>query len=100
MKRHDQRIRAGCGEEVLRGSERNPNGARVEFARERPEDADHIEVDGIEGTLGRIREQDHPDAVVIKGVGLNLIIPQTIALAIFGIVMLGLAAWRFRKTLD
>ncbi len=39
-------------------------------------------------------------AVVIKGVGLNLIMPQTIALAIFGIVMLGLAAWRFRKSLD
>jgi ABC-2 type transport system permease protein len=39
-------------------------------------------------------------AVVIKGVGLDLIMPQTIALAIFGIVMLGLAAWRFRKTLD
>ena len=39
-------------------------------------------------------------SVVIKGVGLNLIIPQTLALAAFAIVLLGLAAWRFRKTLD
>jgi ABC-2 type transport system permease protein len=39
-------------------------------------------------------------AVVIKGVGLDLIIPQTIALGLFGIALLGLAIWRFRKTLD
>jgi ABC-2 type transport system permease protein len=39
-------------------------------------------------------------AVVIKGVGLNLLIPQTIALIIFAIVLLGLAMWRFRKNLD
>ncbi len=39
-------------------------------------------------------------AVVIKGVGLDLIIPQTIALIIFAIALLGLAMWRFRKTLD
>ena len=39
-------------------------------------------------------------AVVIKGVGLDLIIPQTIALIFFAIAMLSLAAWRFRKTLD
>lgn len=39
-------------------------------------------------------------AVVIKGVGLNLIVPQVIALSIFAIALLGLAAWRFRKTLD
>ncbi len=39
-------------------------------------------------------------AVVIKGVGLSFIIPQTIALGIFGIAMLALAAWRFRKRLD
>ncbi len=39
-------------------------------------------------------------AVVIKGVGLNLIMPQTIALSIFAIVLLGLAARRFRKTLE
>jgi ABC-2 type transport system permease protein len=39
-------------------------------------------------------------AVVIKGVGLELIIPQTIALSMFAIALLGLAAWRFRKTLD
>ncbi|HEY5983076.1 MAG TPA: ABC transporter permease [Anaerolineales bacterium] len=39
-------------------------------------------------------------AVVIKGVGLNLIMPQVIALAIFGVALLALAAWRFRKSLD
>jgi drug efflux transport system permease protein len=39
-------------------------------------------------------------AVVVKGVGLELIIPQTIALGVFAIGLLGLAAWRFRKSLD
>ena len=39
-------------------------------------------------------------AVVVKGVGLELIMPQTIALGLFGIALLGLAVWRFRKTLD
>ncbi len=39
-------------------------------------------------------------AVVIKGVGLDLIIPQTIALSIFAVALLGLAMWRFRKNLD
>ena len=39
-------------------------------------------------------------AVVVKGVGLELIMPQTIALSIFAIALLGLAAWRFRKSLD
>ncbi|MFZ1042899.1 MAG: ABC transporter permease [Anaerolineales bacterium] len=39
-------------------------------------------------------------AVVIKGVGLSLIIPQTIALSIFAVALLGLAMWRFRKNLD
>jgi len=39
-------------------------------------------------------------AVVIKGVGLSLIMPQTIVLAVFGVAMLALAAWRFRKRLD
>ena len=39
-------------------------------------------------------------AVVVKGVGLELIIPQTIALGVFAIALLGLAAWRFRKSLD
>ena len=39
-------------------------------------------------------------AVVIKGVGLDLIIPQTIALIIFAIVLLGLAMWRFQKNLE
>jgi len=39
-------------------------------------------------------------SVVVKGVGLDLIIPQTIALSIFAVVLLGLAMWRFRKNLD
>ncbi len=39
-------------------------------------------------------------AVVVKGVGLDLIMPQTIALSVFAIALLGLAAWRFRKSLD
>jgi ABC-2 type transport system permease protein len=39
-------------------------------------------------------------AVVIKGAGLSLIMPQTIILAVFGVAMLALAAWRFRKRLD
>jgi ABC-2 type transport system permease protein len=39
-------------------------------------------------------------SIVIKGVGLNMILPQVIALTIFAIVLLGLAAMRFKKTLD
>jgi ABC-2 type transport system permease protein len=39
-------------------------------------------------------------AVVVKGVGLDLIIPQTIALSIFAVGLLALAVWRFRKSLD
>jgi len=39
-------------------------------------------------------------AVVIKGVGLDLIIPQIIGLSIFAVALLGLAMWRFRKNLD
>jgi len=39
-------------------------------------------------------------AVVIKGVGLSLILPQTIILGLFGVAMLALAAWRFHKRLD
>jgi len=39
-------------------------------------------------------------SIVIKGVGLGLIIPQTTVLAVFAIVLLGLASLRFRKSLD
>jgi ABC-2 type transport system permease protein len=39
-------------------------------------------------------------AVVVKGVGLSLIVPQTVILGVFGVGMLALAAWRFRKRLD
>jgi ABC-2 type transport system permease protein len=39
-------------------------------------------------------------SVLVKGVGIDLIIPQIIALTIFAIVLLGLAARRFQKTLD
>jgi ABC-2 type transport system permease protein len=40
------------------------------------------------------------EAVVVKGVGLDLIVPQTIALGLFAIGMLALAARQFRKSLD
>ncbi len=39
-------------------------------------------------------------SVLIKGVGLNMIIPQVVALIFFAIALLGLAAMRFRKSLD
>src|SRR5689334_12743002 len=39
-------------------------------------------------------------SIVVKGVGLNMILPQVIALTVFAIVLLGLAAMRFKKTLD
>jgi ABC-2 type transport system permease protein len=39
-------------------------------------------------------------SIVIKGVGLSMILPQVIALTIFAILLLGLAARRFQKTLD
>ncbi len=39
-------------------------------------------------------------SIVIKGAGLNLLMPQVLVLTFFAIALLGLAAWRFRKTLD
>ncbi len=39
-------------------------------------------------------------SVLVKGVGIDMIIPQIVALTIFAIVLLGLAAMRFKKTLD
>ena len=39
-------------------------------------------------------------SIVIKGVGINMIMPQVIALTAFAIALLGLAAMRFKKTLD
>jgi len=39
-------------------------------------------------------------AIVIKGVGISLILPQILALSIFAVALLGLAMWRFRKNLD
>jgi len=39
-------------------------------------------------------------SIVVKGVGIEMIIPQTIALAAFAIVLLGAAALRFSKKLD
>jgi ABC-2 type transport system permease protein len=39
-------------------------------------------------------------SIVVKGVGLDLIIPQTLALAFFAFLLLGLASLRFRKSLD
>jgi len=39
-------------------------------------------------------------SIVIKGVGLNMIMPQVVALTLFAFALLGLAAMRFKKTLD
>ena len=39
-------------------------------------------------------------SIVIKGVGLDMILPQTLALAFFAVLLLGLASLRFRKSLD
>ena len=39
-------------------------------------------------------------AIVIKGVGISLILPQILALSVFSVALLGLAMWRFRKNLD
>ena len=39
-------------------------------------------------------------SILVKGVGLDMIIPQVTALIFFAIVLLGLAAMRFQKTLD
>jgi len=39
-------------------------------------------------------------SILIKGVGLDMIIPQVVALMVFAIVLIGLAAMRFRKSLD
>jgi len=38
--------------------------------------------------------------VIIKSVGLDAVLPEVIALAIFGVVVMGVAALRFRKRLD
>lgn len=39
-------------------------------------------------------------SIVIKGVGLSAVLPEVIALAIFGLVVMGIAARRFHKRLD
>lgn len=39
-------------------------------------------------------------SIVVKGATLNLLIPQVFALTIFSLLMIGLAALRFRKSLD
>jgi len=39
-------------------------------------------------------------SVLVKGVGLEMIIPQVIALTLFAIILLGWAAIRFKKSLD
>jgi len=39
-------------------------------------------------------------SIVIKGAGINLLMPQVLVLTAFAFALLGLAAWRFRKTLD
>jgi ABC-2 type transport system permease protein len=39
-------------------------------------------------------------SIVLKGVGLELLIPETVALAIMGVVLMTIASSRFRKRLD
>jgi ABC-2 type transport system permease protein len=39
-------------------------------------------------------------SIVIKGAGIDALIPQVTALAIFSVLLLAVAAWRFRKSLD
>ena len=39
-------------------------------------------------------------SIVIKGVGLSAVLPEVIALAIFGVAVMGIAARRFHKRLD
>ncbi len=39
-------------------------------------------------------------SLVIKGAGIELLLPQTLTLIAFAIVLLALAALRFRKSLD
>jgi ABC-2 type transport system permease protein len=38
--------------------------------------------------------------IVLKGVGLEALMPEVVALAIFAVVIMGGAALRFRKRLD
>jgi ABC-2 type transport system permease protein len=38
--------------------------------------------------------------IILKGVGLDVLWPQVLALAIFGLGVFGLSANRFRKTMD
>jgi ABC-2 type transport system permease protein len=39
-------------------------------------------------------------SVILKGVGLEAVMPEVVALALFGLVLMGAAALRFRKRLD
>ncbi len=39
-------------------------------------------------------------SIVVKGAGIDLLMPQVIALSVFSVVLMTLAALRFRKTLD
>ncbi|HMO59839.1 MAG TPA: ABC transporter permease, partial [Roseiflexaceae bacterium] len=38
--------------------------------------------------------------IIIKGVGIESLIPQVTALTIFAVILIGLASSRFRKRLD
>jgi len=38
--------------------------------------------------------------IILKGAGLELLLEQVVALAVFGVVIMGLAAARFRKRLE
>jgi len=39
-------------------------------------------------------------SVLLKGVGAQTLIPEIVALAVFGVILMGAAALRFRKRLD
>ena len=38
--------------------------------------------------------------IILKGVGVEVLWPEVLALAAFGVIVFGLSANRFRKTLD
>ena len=39
-------------------------------------------------------------SIVLKGVGAEALVPEIVALIVFGVLITSLAVWRFRKTLD
>ena len=39
-------------------------------------------------------------SIVLKGVGVEALVSEIVALIVFGVLITSLAVWRFRKTLD